>query len=180
MDRFESESAAYFERVRSIYLRHAHFDPSIHVIDAEQSVDDVVAQAVAIVLRYHAEHRGVDMSIAQTPKEDTVLRTYTAFKASGRAIVPKDIAEETPQYGEKVGVITVRKTLRKYNLWGPEEVAAVSKVRWERVNASKRAHGQPSLSRQASQGYPNLAKARAVLAERAQARREQGRVAEEA
>lgn len=178
MDRFEAESEAYFERVRSIYLRHAHYDPNIYVIDATQSVDDVVAQAVEIVLRHQAEHPGVEMSIAQTPKEDIVLRTYAGFKQSGKVIVPKDIAEATPHYGGKVGVITVRKTLRKYNLWDEQAVADMSKERWDRINAKKRENGMRSLQNQAAQGYPNLAKARATLAQRKA--EQQARVAGEA
>ena len=48
-DRFESERAEFFERVRSAYLARAAAEPArIAIVDASQSVDEVAAQILAV------------------------------------------------------------------------------------------------------------------------------------
>ncbi len=48
VDRFESERAEFFERVRNAYLARAAAEPArIAVVDASQSVDEVAAQILA-------------------------------------------------------------------------------------------------------------------------------------
>jgi dTMP kinase len=50
VDRFESERAEFFERVRSAYLARAAAEPArIAVVDASQSVDEVAAQILAVL-----------------------------------------------------------------------------------------------------------------------------------
>jgi len=49
-DRFESESLAFFERVRRVYLERAVAEPQrCRVIDAGQSIDDVQRQIAAVL-----------------------------------------------------------------------------------------------------------------------------------
>ncbi|MGZ6281803.1 MAG: dTMP kinase [Ktedonobacterales bacterium] len=182
MDRFEQESQAYFEKVRSIYLQIAYNDPTVHVIDAQQPIEDVVAQALRIVERHtkvaerkqrsRRRRRGDDDMDGTTKRTETVLRTYRHFQDTGAKIVPKDISAATKDFGGYVGVITVRRVLRENNLWGEKEVEEMRKERWRRINESKRSKGNPSLQKQAEEGYPNLQRARQVLAEQAAERRE--------
>jgi dTMP kinase len=49
-DRFESERAEFFERVRNAYLARAAAEPArIAVVDASQAVDEVAAQILALL-----------------------------------------------------------------------------------------------------------------------------------
>ena len=49
-DRFESERAEFFERVREVYRARADAEPDrIHIIDAAQSADAVAAQVLAVL-----------------------------------------------------------------------------------------------------------------------------------
>lgn len=50
VDRFESERAEFFERVRNAYLARAAAEPArIAVVDASQSVEQVAAQILAVL-----------------------------------------------------------------------------------------------------------------------------------
>jgi len=50
VDRFESERAEFFERVRNAYLARAAAEPArIAVVDASQAVDEVAAQILAVL-----------------------------------------------------------------------------------------------------------------------------------
>jgi dTMP kinase len=52
VDRFEAETQAFFERVRSAYLELARRDPKrIHVIDAAAPLEAVQRQVVAVLER---------------------------------------------------------------------------------------------------------------------------------
>lgn len=52
LDRFEAETQAFFERVRSAYLELAHRDPKrIHVIDAAAPLEAVQRQVAAVLER---------------------------------------------------------------------------------------------------------------------------------
>ncbi len=52
VDRFESERAEFFERVREVYRARAHAEPDrIRVIDATQSADGVAAQVIELLAK---------------------------------------------------------------------------------------------------------------------------------
>jgi dTMP kinase len=50
VDRFEIESAQFFDRVRNRYLELAHADPRrFRIVDATEKLDDVCQAALAAV-----------------------------------------------------------------------------------------------------------------------------------
>ncbi|MGA7541011.1 MAG: dTMP kinase [Steroidobacteraceae bacterium] len=57
-DRFEAETQAFFERVRSAYLQLARRDPKrIHLIDAAAPLEAVQRQVAAVLERLHSPGR---------------------------------------------------------------------------------------------------------------------------
>ena len=55
LDRIEQESLAFFNRTRARYLELAAQDPTIHTIDATQSLEAVASDIKAVIRRWVAE-----------------------------------------------------------------------------------------------------------------------------